>query len=112
MTNNKKQKENALSFLPRARCTEQERRAVMEKARLAGVSCAEFQRRACLDAVIVVRENLIDQIVAEQLMKIGNNLNQLTRLAHIHDEVNAKKLMHVLGIVEKTTLELMGHDGS
>lgn len=82
--------------LPPVRVNEKERNTIKAKAAEAGLSVSEYQRRALLDCVIAVRGNIVDVHAVRQLSAIGNNLNQLTRKAHIHDEMNAAHLKHIL----------------
>ena len=66
------------------------------KAQKAGLSVSEFQRRACNYSVVIVRESAIEKKFVNQLLAIGNNLNQLTHKAHIHEEYDRKDLRNIL----------------
>ena len=76
-------------FLPRTRCTKPERLSIEAKAREAGLSLSEFQRRACLNALVVVQNEKQRADVLRQLAAIGNNLNQLARKSHIQGGLRA-----------------------
>lgn len=90
-------------FLPRTRCTKSERLSIEAKARGAGVSLSEYQRRACLSGVVVVQNQRERAEVLRQLAAIGNNLNQLARKAHIQGGLNVglqERLQHSLDALE------------
>ena len=62
------------------RCTEEEYERVHRKAELHGLKLNDFVLRSALGKKIIVAQGL-DEVVRQQ-KAIGNNLNQLTRLAH------------------------------
>ncbi len=62
------------------RCTEEEYERVPRKAELHGLKLNDFVLRSALGKKIIVAQGL-DEVVRQQ-KAIGNNLNQLTRLAH------------------------------
>lgn len=94
-------------FLPRARCTVEERELIKNKAEKAGMSLSEFQRRACCDAVVIVRESSVDRKFINQLLAVGNNLNQITHKIHIHNEYDREELNSVLGRIDTLLTELL-----
>ena len=98
----KKQPKKAIrsQVLPPVRVNENERNAIKSKAQEAGLSVSEYQRRALLDCMIVTRDNVIDFKAVRQLSAIGNNLNQLTRKAHIHDEIDREHLNDILSTID------------
>ena len=62
------------------RCTEDEYSRVHQKAERYGLKLNEFVLKIALGKKIIVAQGL-DEVVRQQ-KAIGNNLNQLTRLAH------------------------------
>ena len=62
------------------RCTEDEYNRVHNRAEKYGLRLNEFVLKTALGKKIIVAEGLAD--VVRQQKAIGNNLNQLTRLAH------------------------------
>ncbi|WP_051589037.1 plasmid mobilization relaxosome protein MobC [Ruminococcus sp. NK3A76] len=62
------------------RCTEDEYNRVHSRAEKYGLKLNEFILKTALGRKIIVAEGLAD--VVRQQKAIGNNLNQLTRLAH------------------------------
>lgn len=98
----KKQHKKTLrsQVLPPVRVSEQERHSIKSRAMESGLSVSEYQRRALLDCVIVVQDNLVDINAVRQLSAIGNNLNQLTRKAHIHDEIDREHLNDILKTID------------
>ena len=62
------------------RCTEDERRKIRERASSRGLKLSDFVLRSALGKKIVVADGFWE--MGKQLKAIGNNLNQLTRLAH------------------------------
>lgn len=72
-------KEYRTQVLTPVRVTKAERDIIKRKARDAGLSQSEFQRRALLDGAVIVRGNAIDAKAVRQLGAIGNNVNQIAR---------------------------------
>lgn len=62
------------------RCTEDEYSRVHQRAERYGLKLNEFVLKTALGKKIIVAQGL-DEVVRQQ-KAIGNNLNQLTRLAH------------------------------
>ena len=62
------------------RCTDDEYERVHRKAEQHGLKLNEFVLKATLGKKIIVAEGLAD--VVKQQKAVGNNLNQLVRLAH------------------------------
>ena len=62
------------------RCTEDERRKIRERASSRGLKLSDFVLRSALGKKIVVADGFWE--LSKQLKAVGNNLNQLTRLAH------------------------------
>ena len=94
-------------FLPRTHCTKSERSAIEAKAQQAGLSLSEYQRRALLKSMVKVQDNLPVVQAIKQLSGIGNNLNQLTRKAHIHGDYDRQRLHDILNHLEPLILRLM-----
>lgn len=110
MTANKKQKRDC--ELPRTRVSATELRIFKDRANNAGLSLSDFTRMAVLDGAVVVRENAFDvraitelSRVSQQLVAIGNNLNQLTKRAHIQNEHDPAHLQNILNAIEAATVE-------
>jgi hypothetical protein len=78
------------------RVTEKNYEKIYKKAKKAKLNISQYVSLSALDRDIVVFEGLKDLIY--QLSKVGNNLNQLTTLAHQNrlKEVNVKETMVVL----------------
>ena len=93
--------------LPRVRCTRAERVQVESKASASGLHLAEYMRRALLRSKVVVRQDKSDPEVVRHLLAIGNNLNQLTRIAHMTNRVDVERLESVLARVEHAVMELI-----
>lgn len=96
------EKENRDAVLPPLRVSPNEREQIKAKALHAGLSVSEYQRRACLNLPVTTRRPLADAALVRQLAGIGNNLNQLTRKAHIHDDVDRARLRALLQALETT----------
>lgn len=95
------EKENRDAVLPPLRVSPDERAQIKAKALRAGLSVSEYQRRACLNLSVVTRQTRADAAaLVRQLAGIGNNLNQLTRKVHIHDEVDHAHLQALLAALE------------
>lgn len=62
------------------RCTEDERQRIYDKARQHNLKLSDYVLRSALGKKIVVAEGL-DEVIRQQ-KAIGNNINQLTRLAN------------------------------
>lgn len=104
-------KENRDCWIPKTRVTQTELSLVKEKAAAAGLSLSEYERQALIDSVIVKPQNILDVKAILKLSDIGNslkllspisnNLNQLVRKTHIHDEVDIEKMNMILGALEE-----------
>lgn len=94
-------------FLPRTRCTEVERKKIEAKAGEAGLTLSEYQRRSSLGSVIIKRESHIEPQLVSQLSAIGNNLNQLVRKTHIHDELDQEKMRETLNTIDRIIMGLV-----
>lgn len=68
--------------LDAVRVSPSELAALRERAAAAGLSLSRFVRSAALGLRIRPPMPATDLVVASELGRIGNNLNQLTRLAH------------------------------
>ena len=62
------------------RVSEKEKRGLIEKSKIAKLSLSEYLIKQGLDKDIVMVDGL-NEVVAE-LRRIGNNINQLTKLAN------------------------------
>lgn len=63
-----------------SRLTENEYNEIEQKAKLAHINMSRFLARSALEKEITVINGMKD--LSHQLSKMGNNLNQLTKLAH------------------------------
>jgi acetolactate synthase small subunit len=104
-TGNKKQPRSKV--LPPVRVNESEQESIKAKAAAAGLSVSEYQRRALLDCVIVIRGNVVDINAVRQLSAIGNNLNQLTRKTHVHDEIDPARLNDILDNIDTIIMDII-----
>lgn len=95
------------AVLPAARMTPEELEAVREKARAAGLTLSEYQRRACLSGRVVVRDTSVDVDAVRQLLAVGRNLNQLTKSGHINKTVDEAALRRTLARIEETVDRLL-----
>lgn len=93
-----------ISFLPRTRCTNHERLIVETKAKEAGLSLSEYQRRASLDGLIISKEPLADiQLIlalkklGKEINAIGKNVHQITRTANIHGDIDIVRFDRLSG---------------
>lgn len=97
-------------FLPRTRCTAAERRAIEAKAKAAGLSLSEYQRRALLGSTVKVRTSTVDVQAMKLLQRMSANLNQLVKSAHIHHAVDSEYLHDMQRSLETMAMEIV--DGS
>ncbi len=88
--------ETTLSF----RLSRDEKKAINDNAKKAGLSLSDYQRKACLEPIIVAKDNVVDKDLVHQLLKIGNNLNQLTKHAHVHRSYDSDRLHFILDRIE------------
>lgn len=83
-----KNKANRLNrHLPPVRCTEDEYAMIQSKAAQAGITVSEFLRRMALRGQITIRRSTYGPAVAEQLRRIGVNINQQTKRFNSTDEM-------------------------
>ena len=102
-----KKKEKRDKVLPPCRVSEAEHSSIKSKAKEIGLSLSEYQRRACLNAEVVVRESAVEVKAVSQLSAIGNNLNQLVKKIHIHDEADTQKMRHILETIDTLIMGLV-----
>ncbi len=110
-------KEIRNKVLPPCRVSEEELNLFKTKATSAGLSLSDFQRQALTDSIIIKKNHILDIKTVLQLSDIGsrfkylasisNNLNQLTRTAHIHDEVDKERLQKIISDIESMNLKTM-----
>lgn len=80
------------------RCTEDERQRIYDKARQHNLKLSDYVLRSALGKKIVVANGL-DEVVKQQ-KAIGNNINQLTRLAN-EGRIKAVQLDEVQATLRK-----------
>ena len=92
------------------RCTPKERKKLEDKAADIELSLSEFIRRASLGMRINAKSRQVNQLIYE-LNRIGTNLNQLTRLAHLDrlSAVDRKRLEGIFRAVEAKLDEVCGY---
>lgn len=75
--------------LPHMRCTETEFLDFKERADQCGLSMSAFGRQMMLNGKVVVNDNPdpVDPALMFQLQAIGNNLNQIARIANMTGDV-------------------------
>ena len=78
------------------RVTEKDYEKINKKAKKAKLNMSQYVSLSALDRDFVIIEDLKDLI--HQLSKVGNNLNQLTMLAHQNrlKEINVRETQAVL----------------
>lgn len=109
-----RQKTTTTSF----RMTPTERTAVVTAADAAGMGPSSFARVSVLRAAgrgppIRKRRDAIATVIAPalgQLGRIGNNLNQLTRHAHVGGRVDPESLDRLRDEAERLTLAVLAWD--
>ena len=99
------------AHLPRTRCTPSERAVIEAKAAQAGLSLSDYMRQMALCGHVIVREPLADirllaklNTIGAELNAIGNNINQMARLGHIHGKIDGLRLAELSrGLHERLT---------
>lgn len=103
----KKIKELKTEVLPPCRVTKSEINLFKEKAKKSGLSLSAYQRQSMIDSVIIERQNILEPKAVSQLSAIGNNLNQLVRKTHIHDETDTQKMRDILNTLDHVIMGLV-----
>ena len=85
------------------RVTPEQREIIEEKAYSSYRTPSMYLRDCALDKKIIVVKGVDD--IANELRKIGNNLNQLTRLAHL-GKIEAISLAETNEVLQQTYEEL------
>ena len=79
------------------RMSPEELRAVAQRAHDCGKCLSTYMRRVALGSIPRARPRRIEQEAVYQLGKIGNNLNQLTRVANARGQIRqVQRLEQVL----------------
>lgn len=91
------------------RATVGERATITAKAAQAGLGVSEYIRRQSMNGVVIIRESAVNVELVRQLSAIGNNLNQLTRKEHIHDEADTEKMRVILEAIDNLIMGVV-HD--
>ena len=99
----------AKNHFVRARVTEWEKNYVRDHAQMAHMSESEFVRRCILLNKLIIVPGL-DEVLTE-LRRQGNNLNQLTRMAHqgALDAVNMTACLEEYRKIWQTLNSLQSH---
>lgn len=94
-----------------------ERKKLESKAAEAGLKLSEYIRQKSLsDTTLATKEAAINILIYRELGRIGNNLNQLTKLAHqsskrgVQSNLDVAQLETLLELIKKTRRELSGVD--
>lgn len=74
--------EKRLARLPAARVTLDELNHVEGQAEAAGLTAAEYVRRCVLGRQLAPRRSRIEERAIVELIRVGNNLNQMARATH------------------------------
>lgn len=109
MRENKKTRPPKIARLSHIRVTEDELEIIRTRADKAGLSVSEYVRQAALRSRIVVKNNSLDPALLASLNAIGNNLNQLTRKAHIRGQADQEKAREILEIIHEIGEKIL-HD--
>ncbi|ABB76067.1 mobilisation protein (MobC) [Nitrosospira multiformis ATCC 25196] len=80
---------------------------IRERANQAGGSTSKYLRKAALSGKVVIQQKTGNGPIVRQLLGIGNNLNQLTRMAHIHGGHDREKLREVLNDVQTVVMRFI-----
>ena len=83
--------------LPMVRCSESDYDIIRARAKLAGTSLSAYMRQAALNAQVSVqpRSSIDPQLIfalnelGRELNKLGNNFNQMTRIANTVKDIPA-----------------------
>lgn len=68
------------------RLTENEKKYIQKKAQFANKSISEYCRDALIDGVIIKLDTSEIMKVTTELNRIGNNINQIAKAVHMHDD--------------------------
>jgi hypothetical protein len=91
-----------------ARVTPAELAQVEGQASAAGISASEFVRRAALGLRITPRRTQVENAAVVELIRVGNNLNQMARATNSGRSPMAAELRHALGELQ-TVLRRLTH---
>jgi len=102
--------DNKTKFI-RARVTEKEYKEIKTKAKKAKMNLSSYITKSALDKEIIIIEELKDMV--HNISKIGNNINQLTVLAHTEriKVVDLKEFKKALNSIWKELSELTSRTG-
>ncbi len=92
--------------LPAVRCTADEKQHIKLKAAEAYLSLSEYIRRMVFDGEIIIQQSNFDFDTAQQLRKIGVNLNQQTKKLN-STGVMPVELKHVWQKLDKILDQMM-----
>lgn len=116
----KDKKELKNKVLPPCRVTENELDFFKSKAKASGLSLSDFQRHSMINLKIKFPTNQLEPSDIMKLSDIGNslkaipyisnNLNQLIRKEHIHDEADTERMRHLLAELEIANLSKIKKD--
>lgn len=91
------------------RLTAGERAVIRARAHAAGLSVSAFMRRSALGQRVRARSGQVRRDTVYQLSKVGNNLNQLARVANTARQVRSEeRLEEVLEELRAVLDELTG----
>ena len=91
----------------RVRVSPGERRVIRERARECGKRASTFMREVALGSVPRARPRRVEQQAIHQLARLGNNLNQISRVANASGRIEeAVRLREVLAEIEAAVRRL------
>ena len=98
--------------LPPLRVSQSENDCIRARAKEAGLTLSEFQRRACTHNVIKVKDAgfRVNVITLRDLGIVSNNLNQLTRMQHISPHFDEERIKGMFDAIEAITIKILHAD--
>ena len=88
-----------------SKVTAEERDLIRAKAKACGETVSNFLRRLALDHKLHAPRPIADEDLVRQLARLGNNLNQLTRLAHLGKLPDPQALERLLEDVRRLLIQ-------
>lgn len=96
-----------LKALPRIRCTEIELEVINRRAKEAGMTQAGYVREIAISGSVMLKQSRADAELTFQLMKIGTNINQMTRAVHAKEFLPIEELLNTLSQLNSVLDELI-----
>lgn len=77
-------------------CTEEEKFLIEEKMKLSGTSnFSEYARKILIDGYVIKRDFSDIKKLAFEIGKIGNNINQLAKIANSTGDISARNMREI-----------------